>query len=82
LTEQKPLKLNVCFGTSCLLRGAQSLYTGLMDYVRDRGIDESTEMKVSFCREVCEKGPILDINGRMIEHCTVEMAAVEIDKII
>jgi NADH:ubiquinone oxidoreductase subunit E len=76
------LNLNICFGTSCFIRGAQDLYTKLMDYVKSRGIADETEFKVSFCREQCKKGPNLSVNGVNIEHCTIEKAIAEIEKII
>ncbi len=81
--QQNPLlNLNICFGTSCFIRGAQGLYTGLMDYVRKRGIEEKTEFKVSFCSEQCDKGPVITVNGKLLERCTLEMAKEEIEKII
>ncbi len=76
------LNLDICFGTSCFIRGAQDLYTHLMKYVRSRGIADVTEFKVSFCSEQCDRGPVLKVNGRLIEHCTIEKAALEIEKII
>ena len=80
--EDAVLNLNICFGTSCFIRGAQDLYTQLMEYVRNRGITDETELKVSFCTEQCDKGPVLTVNGRLIEHCTLDKAAEEIEKII
>ncbi len=76
------LNLNICFGTSCFIRGAQDLYAALMDYLRTRGLVEETELKVSFCSEQCDRGPVLTVNGKLIERCTIEKAAEEIEKII
>ncbi len=76
------LHLNICFGTSCFIRGAQDLYTGLMAYVKDRGITAETEFKVSFCSEQCDKGPVVTVNGTVIDHCTLEKAVSEIEKIL
>ena len=80
--EDAVLNLDICFGTSCFIRGAQDLYAGLMDYVRTRGITDETEFKVSFCSERCDRGPVLTVNGKVLEHCTLEKAAEEIEKII
>lgn len=76
------VSLDICFGTSCFLRGAQNLYAELMAYVKNRGIEARTTFTVSFCGEVCTKGPVLSVNGRRIEHCTIEEAVREIEKII
>lgn len=80
--QSAKLKLDICFGTSCFIRGAQTLYTKLMEYVKDRGIADDTEFKVSFCGEQCKKGPNLSVNGVSIEHCTIELAIEAIEKVI
>ncbi|NLA86405.1 MAG: (2Fe-2S) ferredoxin domain-containing protein [Clostridiales bacterium] len=80
--QSTKLRLNICFGTSCFVRGAQELYTELMDYVKYRGISDVTEFKVSFCGEQCEKGPNLIVNGEAIHHCTIKKAIEAIEKII
>lgn len=81
--EQQPkVELTICFGTSCLLRGAQELYTGLTAYVKDRDIENNIDFKVSFCRDACSKGPNLVINGNIINQCTLEKARDEIEKLI
>ncbi len=80
--QNAKLKLNICFGTSCFIRGAQDLYTKLMEYVKERGIADETEFKVSFCSEQCEKGPNLSVNDETIHHCTIEKAIEAIEKII
>jgi NADH-quinone oxidoreductase subunit G len=78
----KKLQLTVCFGTSCFLRGAPQLYSKLTEYVKNRGIEEETEFKVSFCGEKCEKGPVLVVNEKVIERCTLDKAIDEIEKVL
>jgi NADH-quinone oxidoreductase subunit G len=68
------LALDICFGTSCYLKGSQTLYQRVMAYVRDNGLADKTEFKASFCMKNCEKGPSLRVNGKLIEHCTYELA--------
>lgn len=78
---EKKIKLKICFGTSCFLRGAQELYKKLNDYVHENGMENETEFQVSFCGEQCKKGPVLSVNGKTIEHCTLEKAVFEIERI-
>ena len=78
----KEIKLSICFGTSCFLRGSQDLYNKLMVYIRENGLEDKTEFKANFCGKLCKKGPVLGVNGKSLEHCTYEMAVSEIDKII
>lgn len=76
----KELFLEICFGTSCFLRGAQALFKELTEYIRENGLEEKTEFKASFCSESCSKGPVLKVNGKMIEHCTFDKAKAAIEK--
>jgi NADH-quinone oxidoreductase subunit G len=82
VSQVSKLNLNICFGTSCFIRGAQELYTELSKYIKDRGLEDQTEFKVSFCREQCKKGPVISVNGKLLEHCTLEKAVKEIETII
>jgi len=81
-TEKATVFLKLCFGTSCFLRGAQALYTSLLGYIRDNKLEDLVEFKANFCRKHCKKGPVLEINGKLIEQCTFEMAKAEIESII
>ena len=51
-----------------------------MDYLREKGLAEMTEFKATFCSERCKKGPVICINGTVIEHCTFDLAVAEITK--
>jgi NADH-quinone oxidoreductase subunit G len=81
-TGEKTLTLEICFGTSCFLRGAQTLYKDLMEYIRESGLKETTEFKANFCGKQCKKGPVLRVNGRALEHCTLEKAKLEIERVL
>ena len=80
--ENKRLSLKICFGTSCFLRGAQNLYTNLMEHIRGQGLADATEFTASFCGKACKKGPVLEINGKVIEHCTMDIAVREINEVL
>jgi NADH-quinone oxidoreductase subunit G len=80
--EERPLSLEICFGTSCYLRGAQKLYKRLMDYIRDKGLESRTAFKASFCGKSCMKGPVLKVNGHMLEKCTLDDAASRIQDVL
>ena len=77
---ERTLSLEICFGTSCFLRGAQALYKDLMEYIRENGLESTTEFKASFCGKQCKKGPVLNVNGKTLEHCTFELATEEIKR--
>ena len=79
---EKKLELNICFGTSCFLRGAQQLYNKLMEYIRNNSLEKDIDFKVSFCGEQCKKGPVLTVNGKLLDHCTFERAIKEIESVL
>ncbi|MDR1537292.1 MAG: [FeFe] hydrogenase, group A [Clostridiales bacterium] len=81
-TAGSKLSLNICFGTSCFIRGAQTLYTQLMDYIRDKGLESQTEFTASFCGKQCKMGPVMVINGKTLDHCTTELAVSEIEQVL
>ena len=79
--HEAELSIKICLGTSCFLRGAQTLYSQLTDYITQNGLDEVTEISASFCNELCQKGPVVTINGKILEHCTFERAVQELKKV-
>ena len=80
MSPDNKLVLTFCFGTSCFVRGARELYTGLKEYVRHRGLGDNVAFAVTFCTEQCEKGPVLTVGETVLERCTIPMAAEEIEK--
>lgn len=79
---EKTLSLEICFGTSCFLRGAQSLYKNLLQYIRENNLESKTEFKANFCGKQCKKGPVLNVNGKTLEHCTFDDAKAEIQNLL
>ncbi|HOJ42799.1 MAG TPA: [Fe-Fe] hydrogenase large subunit C-terminal domain-containing protein, partial [Syntrophorhabdaceae bacterium] len=78
--KEKGLEVNVCFGTSCFIRGSQKLLRGILDYINANGLKNKVNVSASFCFESCERGPVARIGNRVLEHCTVEMAVESIKK--
>jgi NADH-quinone oxidoreductase subunit G len=80
--DNKPININICFGTSCYVRGAQRLYNQLMAYLKDNNLMEQTAISAAFCTEKCESGPVLKVNNTVLEHCTIEKAIEEINQVM
>ena len=72
--KEKKLSINVCFGTSCMLKGSQKLLKQILDYVETKDFKDNVGVDASFCFEKCSKGPVVRIGSRTIEKCTIEMA--------
>ncbi len=80
--ENSALKINVCFGTSCYVRGAQEVYNSVMAYINENDLADKSAITASFCTEKCKKGPVITVNGKTIEKCTPEQAVQEIKTVI
>jgi NADH-quinone oxidoreductase subunit G len=76
---EKKLSLTICFGRGCFSRGAQGLYTSVMQYIHDADLKENTEFKARFCAEKCAKGPVLMVNDEVLENCTYQKAVEAIE---
>ena len=73
------LLVSVCVGTSCFVRGSQTLLKSLVDYIESRGLDDVVEVQATFCFEQCDRGPTVRIGDHVQTHCTVELACQLID---
>ena len=78
--NQKKLCVSVCVGTSCFVRGSQTLLKSLVDYLETHELDEQVEVRATFCFERCDRGPTIQVGSRTIEHCTLEMAVEAIQE--
>jgi NADH-quinone oxidoreductase subunit G len=71
--------VSVCVGTSCFIRGSQTLLKRLADYVESRDLDDTVEIQATFCFEHCDRGPTVRIGEQVIEHCTYDSACKAIE---
>jgi NADH-quinone oxidoreductase subunit G len=75
----EPVKVNVCAGTNCFLKGSQNILHDLLSQVQERNLQDQVQISASFCFENCDRGPTVSVDGRRIPHCTAEAARAEID---
>jgi NADH-quinone oxidoreductase subunit G len=72
------LKVKVCTGTSCFLKGSQQILHDLLDYVQKENLQEFVDVSASFCFEKCDQGPTVTVDGNKIQWCTTAAAKAEI----
>jgi NADH-quinone oxidoreductase subunit G len=73
-TQNQKVQVSVCVGTSCFLRGAQTLLKKLTDYIEVNDLEETVEIQATFCFEHCQRGPTVRVGEQIIEHCTFDLA--------
>jgi NADH-quinone oxidoreductase subunit G len=72
--QAEKVAVNVCFGTSCYLKGAHGVFKALSDMVEKDNLSGRVSMSASFCFESCNKGPVIKVGGQKFEKCTPETA--------
>jgi len=68
------LKVSVCVGTSCFVRGSQQLIQRLTEFIQAKGLDKIVQVEATFCSERCDRGPTIIVGEQVIEKCTFETA--------
>ena len=78
--DDKRLPVRVCVGTSCFVRGSQTLLKALMERISERQLAGAVDVQATFCFEQCNRGPTVQIGERVMERCTWETASQVLDE--
>ena len=83
------VQVSVCIGTCCYMSGSYDTMRKLMDLAEARGYGDRIDFKASFCFENCDKGPSVQVNGRVhgmvtpdnVENFLEDIIVSELDKV-
>ena len=50
------MKVTVCIGSSCHIKGSRPVVEQLQDLIREAGIGDSVELSGTFCMGKCQQG--------------------------
>jgi NADH:ubiquinone oxidoreductase subunit E len=50
------MKITVCIGSSCHLKGSRQVVEQLKELITAHGLEEDVELSVTFCMGKCEQG--------------------------
>jgi NADH-quinone oxidoreductase subunit G len=78
----KKLRVNVCLGTGCFLRGAQDLIHDLIKTSEKTGLINKIDVRGSFCFEACDRGPVVMIEDERIEGASVDKIVERIVEVL
>ena len=56
------MKVTVCIGSSCHLKGSRKIVEVLQDLIRANNLDDKVELGGTFCIGQCQKGVCVTIN--------------------
>jgi NADH:ubiquinone oxidoreductase subunit E len=57
----------ICMGSSCFSRGNRKTLPYIKEFLKERNIQAQVLFKGSHCFGSCERGPMLQINGKVFE---------------
>ncbi len=57
------MKVTVCIGSSCHVKGSHSVVRQLQELIREKGLEEQIELAGTFCMGQCQKGVCTTIDG-------------------
>ncbi len=72
------MKVNVCAGTNCFVKGSQNILHELLHQVEAEHLQDRVDINASFCFEQCHHGPTVSVDGQKIQWCTAQAAKTEI----
>lgn len=58
------MKVTICVGSLCHLKGARQVVETLQDLVEKDGLSDSVELDGSFCTGNCQKGVCVTVGDR------------------
>lgn len=76
--DKKQLSVTICFGTSCYLKGSENIFRNVKEVIENNNLEDSVNLKATFCYEKCERGPVVKIGEKVIQKCDAEKALLEI----
>jgi NADH-quinone oxidoreductase subunit G len=74
------IKVSVCTGTNCFVKGSQAILQELLHQVETENLQDKVSINASFCFEKCDQGPTVSVDGHKIQHCTPQAAKTELLK--
>jgi NADH-quinone oxidoreductase subunit G len=73
------LKVSVCLGTNCFLKGSQEVLNVVLRHAEQSGLEGRLDVRAGFCFDKCECGPNVMIDGKYVHHCTAAKAVEAIN---
>jgi len=73
------VKVAVCVGTSCYVRGSQAVIKKVADHIQDRALGHLVKIDATFCTENCDHGPMVVVGDKTLYKATAAQTIAEIE---
>ncbi|MBN2524586.1 MAG: (2Fe-2S) ferredoxin domain-containing protein [Bacteroidales bacterium] len=74
------IEMEICLGSSCFSRGNKDVVNYIREYLKRNHLDDIIIFKGSRCMGLCNTGPNLRINDRIIEDISIEVIESILEK--
>jgi NADH:ubiquinone oxidoreductase subunit E len=58
------MKITVCIGSSCHIKGSHRVVEKLKDLIAEKGLEEKVSLAGTFCMGNCQKGVCVTVNDK------------------
>lgn len=56
------MKITICIGSSCHIKGSRSVVEQLQHLIKENGLDDKVELGGTFCMGNCQKGVCVTVD--------------------
>ncbi len=78
--NSKVTELTICLGSSCFARGNKGAVALIQEYLTEHQLESRVRFKGNHCFNKCNKGPVLQINGKLFEGVTMDTLPSILDR--
>lgn len=74
ITGEKGMKITVCIGSSCHIKGSRLVVEALQKLIADNKLEDKIELSGTFCMGRCQEGVCVTVDGEFysVSPTTVE----------
>ena len=74
ITGEKGMKITVCIGSSCHIKGSRLVVEALQKLIADNKLEDKIELSGTFCMGRCQEGVCVNVDGEFysVSPVTVE----------
>ncbi len=74
ITGEKGMKITVCIGSSCHIKGSRLVVEALQKLIADNKLEDKIELSGTFCMGRCQEGVCVTVDGEFysVSPVTVE----------
>lgn len=69
------MKVTVCIGSSCHLKGSRQVVEQLQELIRKNGLEDKVELAGTFCMGRCQEGVCVTVDDKFFSVSPQEVAS-------